>query len=278
MNICFTKMQGLGNDFIVLEDFANALSLTAGQIRRLADRRLGIGCDQLLLLQASDLQQAAVRYRIFNADGGEVEQCGNGLRCIARYLYDRGLHDDTTLLVETAAGIVRAELLADGQVKVAMGIPVFRAEAIPLSVAELHNPVAIALADGGDEVTAMVLSLGNPHAVLSVADTASAEVERLGTAIQRHGLFPAGVNVGFMQVIDRQRIRLRVYERGVGETLACGTGACAATIAGILNGDLDNEVTVTLQGGDLQVSWQGEGEPVWMIGPAIEVYTGQIAI
>ncbi|MGI9228726.1 MAG: diaminopimelate epimerase [Gammaproteobacteria bacterium] len=276
MHLTFTKMHGLGNDFIVLEDIADSLQLDGDLIRRLADRRRGIGFDQLLLLQSGTSAKADIRYRVFNADGNEVEQCGNGIRCVAHYLRERGIISGDQLLAETANGTVRADILPDDQVRVDMGVPAFSAAAIPVSLDELHNPVSIDLPDG--PISAMVLSLGNPHAVLTVSDVSKAPLATLGPAIQQHQLFPASVNVGFMQIIDRTHIKLRVYERGAGETPACGSGACAAVVAGIASADLEHEVNVALQGGELQVSWAGDNQAVSMTGPATSVYTGEIEI
>lgn len=274
MRIDFTKMQGLGNDFVVIDAITQAVSLAPGQVRFLADRHFGIGCDQLLLVERPDAPGADFRYRIFNADGGEVEQCGNGARCFARFVRDRGLTEKDRIVVQTAAGRLVLQVEPDGQVTVDMGVPSFAPEAIPF---QAPAPAArYSLEVAGECVEIGAVGLGNPHAVLQVQDVASAPVARLGPLIERHPRFPRRVNVGFMEVRDAQHIRLRVFERGAGETLACGSGACAAVVVGRQQGVLGDNVSVQLPGGALRIRWAGEGEPVRMTGPATRVFEGQI--
>jgi diaminopimelate epimerase len=276
MRIDFTKMHGLGNDFIVF-DAPRASVLTAEQIRRLADRHTGIGFDQALILSEPDRRDAQVRYRIFNADGFEVEQCGNGARCIAALLHRRGrapLGD--TLVMEGIAGPVRAQVRSTGLVSVDMGLPNFEPAALPFDAAAEADVYTIDVA--GTQAELGAVSLGNPHAVLTVSSVDTAPVRSLGPAIESHRRFPKRVNVGFMQVIDRTHLRLRVFERGVGETLACGTGACAAVAVARRRGLADAEVRVGLPGGELQVNWQGTGEPIWLTGPAEFSYEGRIEL
>ncbi len=276
MNLPFTKMHGLGNDFVVVNTLQTPIELNADQIRFIADRRFGIGCDQVLMIARSQTPEVDVRYRIFNADGSEVEQCGNGLRCVGEYLRRQSLIDSDTITVETISGRVRIYLEDNDRIRVDMGVPAFAPEAIPLARAERKALYPLALAEG--EVEVMVVSMGNPHAVLIVEDVVQAPVATLGPAIQQSSLFPQGVNVGFMQILDPAHIRLRVYERGAGETLACGTGACGAVVAGVNAGKLASVVDVELQGGNLSINWAGEGQSVWMTGPATTVYEGQIEI
>jgi diaminopimelate epimerase len=276
MRLKFTKMHGLGNDFVVLDALARPLSLTPQQIRGLADRHFGIGCDQVLLVEPPRLPDTDFHYRIFNADGGEVEQCGNGARCFVRYVRDRGLTDKTEIRVGTLAGVIVPRLEGDGRVTVAMGVPDFEPARIPFEAAAraLSYPLEV----DGRRVEVSALSMGNPHAVQVVADIESAPVAVEGPLIERHPRFPRRVNAGYMQIASRRRILLRVYERGAGETLACGTGACAAVAAGVTRGLLDGEVTVATRGGDLGISWAGEGTPVMMTGPAVTVFEGEIEI
>jgi len=276
MKLPFTKMHGLGNDFVIIDALQSPIELNAKQIRFIADRRFGIGCDQVLIIAGSQSPWVDVRYRIFNADGNEVEQCGNGLRCIGEYLRRRSLVERNIITIETISGLVRIYLEDNEQIRVDMGVPSFAPEAIPLATEERKALYPIALATG--EVEAMVVSMGNPHAVLTVEDVDRAPVSTLGPAIQQSPLFPEGVNVGFMQILDPAHIRLRVYERGAGETLACGTGACGAVVTGINAGKLAAGVDVELQGGSLSIKWAGEGQSVWMSGPATTVYEGQIEI
>lgn len=276
MQLRFTKMHGLGNDFVVIDAIHQPVKLSAQQIRQIADRHFGVGCDQLLLVESPQSATADFHYRIFNADGGEVEQCGNGARCFARFVRDQGLTDKDCIPVETAAGQIELRIMADGQVQVDMGQPVLEPAAIPFlgESAQPDYPLEVE----GQILTIAAVSLGNPHAVLRVEDVKQAPVARLGPAIGAHPRFPQGVNVGFMQVVDRRHIRLRVYERGAGETLACGSGACAAVVAGQRLGWLDQQVRVSLTGGDLMISWPGAGEHVIMTGPATSVFEGTLLL
>ena len=276
MELSFTKMHGLGNDFVVIDATSQPVDLTMEQIRFLADRRLGVGCDQLLLVEPPRQPEADFTYRIFNADGGEVEQCGNGARCFARYVRDQGLTRKQQIAVATAAGIITLQVEADGQITVDMGVPIFEPADVPFAAdtrAEVY-PLEVE----ATQVEVSVVSMGNPHAVMRVDQVDKAPVTSLGPRIESHARFPRRVNVGFMQVVDRQHIRLRVFERGVGETLACGSGACAAVVVGRQRGWLDDKVTVGLTGGNLKIQWQGEGQPVLMTGPAVSVYEGRIRL
>ena len=276
MKLKFTKMHGLGNDFIVLNGLEQVIDLTREQLRLLSDRRFGIGCDQVLLLQPPNDPAAQVRYRIFNAGGGEVEQCGNGARCIAAYLSRNGYVHGNELIAETVTGNLIIHLESEDRITVNMGIPSFEPLDIPLLVPARSNSYSVDLTGG--PVSFMAVSMGNPHAVLIVNDVDWTPVAALGTEIQSLKIFPQGVNVGFMQIVDTGHIRLRVFERGVGETLACGSGACAAMVSGCLNNRLANAVDIGLKGGHLIVSWAGEGAPVYMTGPATTVYEGQIEL
>lgn len=274
MLLKFTKMHGLGNDFVVVDGIRQRISLTADQVRHIADRRHGVGCDQLLLVQPAQGAHADFRYRIFNADGGEVEQCGNGARCFARFVVEERLTEKRVIAVETASGPMELALLDDGQVRVNMGVPRLEPEEIPFDApARAANYV---LDVAGQRIEIGAASMGNPHAVLGVDDIDLAPVTVLGPLIERHPRFPKRVNVGFMQVVARDHIRLRVFERGVGETAACGSGACAAAVIGQVQGSLDKEVRVSLPGGDLVISWAGAGAPLYMTGPATRVFEGQI--
>jgi diaminopimelate epimerase len=276
MRLPFTKMHGLGNDFVVLDATAAPIALTPERVRFLADRHFGVGCDQLLVVEPA--QQAGVdfRYRIFNADGGEVEQCGNGARCFVRFVHDKGLTDKRAIRVETLAGLIEPRLEDDGQITVDMGVPELRPARIPFSAES--EAVVQPLQVGPHEVAITAVSMGNPHAVQVVADVDTAPVATQGPAIESHPRFPARVNAGFMQVVDEHHIRLRVYERGAGETLACGTGACAAVVAGILRGLLVSPVRVDTRGGSLSIAWQGRGTPVMMTGPAVRVFDAEIEL
>ena len=280
MEIQFTKMHGLGNDFVVIDSFAQEIQLTSDQVRLIADRHFGIGCDQLLLLAPSDKAGIDVRYLIYNADGGEVSQCGNGARCAAAYLRENGLidgpDDGDTITAETLEGIITMTLEKDGLVRVNMGVPKLAAADIPIASQEEADLYKLNLSD--TEITFSVVSMGNPHAVIEVEDVKSAPVLTMGPEVQQQTFFPEGVNVGFMQIVDSGHIKLRVYERGTGETLACGSGACAAVVAGCINSSLNQEVDVELPGGHLVISWAGQGEPVWMTGPVTFVYGGQISL
>ena len=279
MKIEFTKMHGLGNDFVVINSLFRSVSLSEANIRLIADRHLGIGCDQLLLIENAVNPENDFSYRIFNADGGEVEQCGNGARCFARYVHDHGLTDKKSISMETLGGVITAHIENDDQIRVDMGVPVFEPAKIPFSAdakADVYN-----LDVAGDTLTISAVSMGNPHAVLIVDDVNSAPVETLGSAIEQHARFPQRVNVGFMQIIDRSHIRLRVFERGTGETQACGTGACAAVVTGICRGLLENNVRVSLQGGDLLINWNSSNDNnknVWLTGPTAYVFEGVIEL
>lgn len=276
MNIAFTKMHGLGNDFIVIEALEHTVPIPAEKIRRLADRHFGIGFDQMLLVEPPTSTEMDFSYRIFNADGIEVEQCGNGARCFARFVYDRGLTEKKEIRVGTRSGIIVPRLLDDGRVCVDMGAPEFEPGKIPF-IAERRQPAyKLELEAGNIEIGAV--SMGNPHAVQVVADVDQAAVKSTGPVIEHHPRFPQRVNAGYMQIIDRQRIRLRVWERGSGETLACGTGACAAVVVGIAQGILDNRVKVSLRGGTLDIEWAGQQSPVLMTGPAEYVFEGMFVM
>jgi diaminopimelate epimerase len=276
MNLNFTKMHGLGNDFVVLNNLDGSISLTEEQIRYITDRHTGIGCDQLLIIEASDKPAVDIRYRIFNTDGSEASQCGNGARCIARYLIDNGLVDKKTIIGETLREMVSMYAQDNGDIRINMGSPRFEPEDIPISVVEQKDIYQISLDEG--EVSFYSLAIPNPHAVIIVDDVDQARVLSWGKQMQKSDMFPDSVNVGFMQILDPGHIKLRVYERGVGETLACGTGACAAVVAGIRNKLLDNEVEVGLKRGNLVIYWEGGVEQVWMTGPATTVYQGQIQL
>ncbi|MCU0764824.1 MAG: diaminopimelate epimerase [Burkholderiaceae bacterium] len=283
MRLRFTKMQGAGNDFVVLDGIGGPVALSAGQLRRLADRRFGVGADQILLVERAVAPGVDFRYRIFNADGGEVEQCGNGARCFVRFVHDRGLTRKRAIRVETLGGVIEPRLEDDGRVTVDMGVPVFEPARVPFDAEGLvaraeQRDRLWPLEVGGRTVELSVLSMGNPHAVQRVGDVERAPVPADGPLIERHARFPRRVNAGFMQVLDRHAIRLRVWERGAGETLACGTGACAAVVAGILRGALDPPVTVHARGGELRIAWAGAGRPVLMTGPAEAVFEGEIEL
>ncbi len=273
MKLKFTKMHGLGNDFVVIDCINQSLSLSSMQLHLLADRHFGVGCDQILLIEASE-GDADFRYRIFNADGGEVEQCGNGARCFVRYVHDRGMTEKNEIRVETLAGLIIPKLETNGEVTVNMGTPKFEPQAIPF-IAEKRAPT-YSLDIDNRQVEISAVSMGNPHAVQLVANVDYAPVLTEGALIERHLRFPLRVNASYMQVMDRDHIRLRVYERGTGETLACGTGACAAVVIGIELGLLESTVKVSFRGGDLVVRWEGGNEPVWMTGPAVSVFDGEI--
>ncbi len=277
MRIHFTKMHGLGNDFIVIDAINQNISLTTEQIHFMADRHFGIGCDQLLLVESSQQIDVDFHYRIFNADGSEVEQCGNGARCFARFVKDHHLIDKNDIMVSTASGLLKLHIEADEQVTVNMGLARFEPEQIPFKASGPSDRYFLNLEDQHIEIG--VVSLGNPHAVLQVDDVATAEVHKLGMAIESHPQFPDRVNVGFMEVVTRNYIRLRVFERGSGETLACGSGACAAVAIGQRQGVIDQDVTVELPGGTLKICWTGEeNEPIWMTGPTNTVYEGDIEL
>jgi diaminopimelate epimerase len=269
----FTKMHGLGNDFVVFDGVRQRVVLTERALRLLADRRFGVGCDQVLVVEKPTRADVDFRYRIYNADGGEVEQCGNGARCFVKFVRDQGLTAKRVIRVETAGGIIVPEVVDNGEVTVDMGVPRFRPEEIPFVAAE--EAVIHALEQDGRKVDISVVSMGNPHAVQVVADVLRAPVGVEGPAIEGHPRFPKRVNAGYMEIVDRANIRLRVWERGAGETLACGTGACAAVVAGIRRGLLDHRVRVETRGGVLTIEWPGPGAPVAMTGPATSVFEGQ---
>lgn len=276
MKLQFTKMHGLGNDFVVIDGIRQTVDLSPEQIRFLADRHRGVGCDQLLLVERPRSAQVDFRYRIFNADGQEVYQCGNGARCFARFVRDRGLTEKSHIQVETAVGTMQLGIEANGEITVEMGIPRLEPAEIPFTARE--RSVLYPINVGGMSLRVAALSMGNPHAVLVVSHVDTAPVEKLGPLLESHGRFPERVNVGFMEVVERNLIRLRVYERGVGETLACGSGACAAVVAGRLQGLLDPTVQVELRGGALLVRWEQEGSPVHMTGSATRVFEGGIEL
>lgn len=275
MKIKFSKMHGLGNDFVVIDGMRQYVELTPEQIRALGDRHTGVGFDQLLLVEPPEAPGADFRYRIFNADGGEVEQCGNGARCFVRFVHDQGLTTKDAIVVETKRGIIHPRLEGDGLVSVDMGQPRFAPAEIPFESDTDAAEQSLQLPDGAT-LTISAVSMGNPHAVTVVADVDTALVSVQGPQVENHARFPERVNAGFMQVVDRHHIRLRVYERGAGETLACGTGACAAVVSGIRRGLLDSPVRVQTRGGDLQIAWNGLGQSVIMTGPAVTVFTGEI--
>jgi diaminopimelate epimerase len=280
MRLRFAKMHGQGNDFVVLDGVRQAVALTAAQVRALADRHFGVGCDQVLVVEPAREPGNDFRYRIWNADGGEVEQCGNGARCFARFVRDEGLARKDELRVETARGVIRPRIEADGRVTVDMGPPVFEPARVPFLAPGERRTYEIEVAGGALE--ASVLSMGNPHAVQVVADVDAAPVATQGPLIERHPAFPNRVNAGYVQVVSRDHVRLRVWERGAGETLACGTGACAAVVAGIRLGLLDPVVRVSTRGGDLTIAWAGTPDmtpplpAVMMTGDAVRVYEGEI--
>lgn len=270
----FTKMHGLGNDFMVVDLISQRAYLDTLTIQRLANRNFGVGFDQLLIVEPPDIPSADFKYRIFNADGSEVEQCGNGVRCFARFVHERQLTTKTKIKVQTKAGIVEPKLGANGWVRVNMGYPKFLPQEIPFVAEEPENLYDIDLA-GGEKLTIDVVNMGNPHAVTIVPDVLTADVAKIGPQVESHVRFPARVNAGFMQIIDEKHARLRVYERGVGETLACGTGACAAAVSGMRRGLLSSKVEIELAGGKLQIEWK-EGDVVWMTGPTATVYEGRL--
>jgi len=276
MLLRFTKMHGCGNDFVVLDLLTQHFLLKDRHVRKLADRHFGVGCDQVLVVEAPSRFDVDFRYRIFNADGGEVEQCGNGARCFARYVRDKRLTGKDIIRVETLAGIIELQIMRNKQVRVDMGVPRLEPAEIPLlaPARALTYPLAV----GGEQLEIGAVSMGNPHAILLVDDVKTAPVATLGPQIEAHTSFPQRVNAGFMQIVNRGEINLRVFERGVGETLACGTGACAAVVSGQLRGLLGPQVQVNLPGGSLTVEWQGESQPVMMTGPAVAVYEGQIQL
>lgn len=275
MGLKFTKMHGLGNDFMVIDAINQSLDLQAAQVRAWADRHFGIGFDQLLVVEATATPNVDFRYRIFNADGSEVQQCGNGARCFAKFVYDKGLTDKTEITVETASGIIVLYVEDNGWIRVNMGAPNFQPQSLPFAMPTEQEQYALVVQGEAFEIGAV--SMGNPHAVLRVTDIGAAAVEQIGAAIESHPAFPERVNVGFAERLSAHHIKLRVYERGAAETLACGTGACAAMVVFRNWGEVDDEVTVSLPGGELKIAWNGERtSPVWMSGPAVTVFEGEL--
>ncbi|ROS02001.1 diaminopimelate epimerase [Sinobacterium caligoides] len=274
MLLRFTKMHGCGNDFVVLDLITQRFNISEEFVRNIADRRFGIGCDQVLVVEPPQQPEIDFRYRIFNCDGSEVEQCGNGARCFARFVLDKRLTAKKRVSVETKSGIIELSITDHNQVVVDMGVPILNPAEIPFQAEAQAVAYSLDIADHTIQIGA--ISMGNPHAVLQVEDIDTELVDHLGPMLEIHPRFPKKVNVGFMEVVDRGQINLRVYERGVGETLACGTGACAAVVSGILRGLLDHQVTVNLPGGSLHIEWFGGEESVYMTGPAETVFDGQI--
>lgn len=274
--IKFSKMHGLGNDFMVIDAINQQVDFSTAKVQRWANRNFGIGFDQLLVVEPAQQVGVDFRYRIFNADGSEVQQCGNGARCFAKFVYDKGLTDKTEITVETASGIIVLYVQDNGWIKVNMGVPNFAPESLPFSVDKQQQKYTLEAA--GQKVQIGAVSMGNPHAVMQVIDIAAAPVEKLGAALESHPQFPERVNVGFAQVIDNTTVKLRVYERGAAETLACGTGACAAMVVLSSWGKVGQDVKISLPGGDLRVQWEGKPDSVvWMTGPAETVFEGIIA-
>ena len=276
MQTRFTKMHGLGNDFVVLDAVRQSIRLTTDIIKRIADRNLGIGCDQVLVIEPPTDRNIDFNYRIFNCDGSEVEQCGNGARCIGRYIKDQQLSGKKTLRIKTRNRVMEITTTTKNMITANMGEPSFIPTDIPLDSEQQNDLYSIDINNSSLKIAA--LSVGNPHAVLQVDNIDQADVETIGTLIQKHSLFPESVNVGFMQIIDRQNLALRVYERGVGETQACGSGACAAAVAAIKQGLVDKTIEIKLLGGKLTIEWQGEGHPILMTGPAETVFHGKIKL
>lgn len=272
----FTKMHGLGNDFVVIDAVRQTVNLDAETVRNIADRHFGVGCDQLLLVESPLSPEADFRYRIFNADGSEVAQCGNGARCFARFVHEQGLSEKSMLRVETQNGSLQLQRGEDGNITVNMGVPRHHPAEIPLRAEPEASSYQVEVA--GESWHFGAVSMGNPHAVLLVDNVDDAPVSTLGPALETHALFPERVNVGFMQILDSHHLKLRVFERGSGETLACGSGACAAVVVGVGQGRLVSPVQVELRGGPLSISWQGRGHAVFMTGPAVTVFTGMIEI
>lgn len=283
MKLKFTKMHGAGNDFVVIDAIHQQVDFTPAQWKALADRRFGVGADQMLVVEKPQSTGVDFRYRIYNADGGEVEQCGNGARAFVKFVIDKGLTSKRAIKVETMSGVIEPTMEADGRITVDMGAPVLEPERVPFDANGLQGKK-----QGGDTLWPLeingkttwisVVSMGNPHAVQVVDNAQTAAVELDGPVIEHHPRFPKRVNAGFMQVVSRQHINLRVFERGAGETLACGTGACAAVVAGIRRGLLDSPVKVSMLGGELSIAWAGEGKPVLLTGPAVSVFEGEIEI
>lgn len=287
MKLKFTKMHGAGNDFVVIDAINQQIDFTPAQWQHLGDRRFGVGADQMLVVEKSTRPDCDFRYRIFNSDGGEVEQCGNGSRAFVKFVVEKGLTDKKSISVETMAGVIAPRLEDDGAITVDMGAPILEPALVPFDAEGLTGvkegrdtlwPLTLELGGNKETVLVSVVSMGNPHAVQVVADVDTAPVELNGPLIENHPRFPRRVNAGFMQLLNRQHVRLRVFERGVGETLACGTGTCAAVVAGIRRGLLDSPVKVDARGGQLSIAWDGEGQPVWLTGPAVTVFEGEIEI
>lgn len=283
MTLRFTKMHGAGNDFVVIDAINQTVNFTSDQWRDIANRRFGIGADQILIVEKPTMPGVDFRYRIFNADGGEVEQCGNGARAFVKFVVEKGLTEHREIRVETMSGVIRPRLEDDGRISVDMGAPIFDPERVPFDPAGLPSKQQSAatlwnISLGADAREFVVLSMGNPHAVQLVDDVDTAPVSEEGPLIENHACFPRRVNAGFMQVVDRKHIRLRVFERGAGETLACGTGACAAVVAGIQLGLLDSPVAVATRGGELSIAWGGGQSSVTLTGPAVSVFEGTIDI
>ena len=283
MKLKFTKMHGAGNDFVVIDAIHQQIDFTPAQWRHLADRRFGVGADQMLVVERPQSAGVDFRYRIYNSDGGEVEQCGNGARAFVRYVTEKGLTDKRAIRVETLSGVIEPRLEADGGITVDMGAPILEPARVPFDAAGLEgrqqgDDTLWPLDADGATIWISVVSMGNPHAVQVVEDSETAPVASQGPAIEQHARFPKRVNAGFMQVLDRHAIRLRVFERGAGETLACGTGACAAVVAGIRRGLLDTPVKVATRGGDLSIAWAGGTAPVLLTGPAVTVFDGEIEL
>jgi diaminopimelate epimerase len=280
MKLHFTKMHGIGNDFIVLDHTKSPFQLTQEIIQSLSHRQLGIGFDQLLVVENSSLKDVDFKYRIFNQDGGEVEQCGNGARCFYRFVKDKHLTDKTSIRVETKSGVIVLTEDHEHLIEVNMGEPIFNPQLIPFisDTEENEYAISIDLPDQKGLINIAALSMGNPHAVITVEDINKARVESLGAYVESHALFPKRVNVGFMEIVTPHHIRLRVFERGVGETLACGTGACAAAVSGIKRHLLTTPVKVDMRGGSLSINWKGDKNPVMMKGPAVTIFEGDIEI
>ncbi len=276
MRLKFTKMQGAGNDFVVIDAYTQPIQLSTGQIKHIANRYFGVGCDQLLMVEKAHQPNVDFRYRIFNADGGEVQQCGNGARCFVKFAVEKGLTNKREIKVETASGVITLNLQHDGQVTVNMGAPRFHPSQIPFQAEKEAIQYLLALDNQSIKITA--LSMGNPHAVTLVGNVESYDVAHIGPKVESHRQFPERVNAGFMQVLNPHEIKLRVYERGSGETLACGTGACAAVVSGIRLGELQSPVLVHTRGGDLNIAWAGGNAPVMMTGPAEIVFEGEIEV
>ncbi len=281
MKLKFTKMHGAGNDFVVIDAINQHINFTPAQWRFIADRRFGIGADQILVVERPESQDVDFRYRIYNADGGEVEQCGNGSRAFVQFVIEKGLTDKSTIRVQTMSGIIEPRMGEDGKITVNMGAPILEAAQVPFNVEGLEsrpegNDSLWPLDVNGKQIWISAVSMGNPHAVQVVTNVDDFPVSVDGPLIEHHTRFPRRVNAGFMEVVDRQHIRLRVFERGAGETLACGTGACAAAVAGLRRGLLDSPVRVSMRGGELSIAWEGEGQPVFLSGPAVTVFEGEI--